>query len=107
MSFTTSSELMKQLCKWKATIDIAAEKGVRNLVTSLDPSIQQRSTSGQESTGMAVQESVFDRIMTVEVYANILSQCLVPFCQQVYPNGHRFMQDNDPKHMSRRARIFF
>ena len=50
---------------------------------------------------------VFDGIMTAEVYVNILSQCQVPFCQQVYPNGHQFMQDNDPKHTSHRAQSFF
>ena len=50
---------------------------------------------------------VFDGIMTAEVYVNILSQCLVSFCQQVYANGHWFMQDNDPKHTSPHAQSFF
>ena len=50
---------------------------------------------------------------TVHVWAgitwnvDILSRCLVPFCQEVYPGGHRFMQNNDPKHISRRAQKFF
>ncbi|VDI22614.1 Hypothetical predicted protein [Mytilus galloprovincialis] len=33
-------------------------------------------------------------------------QALVPFIQQQYPNGHRVMQDNDPKHVSRSSKAF-
>ena len=38
---------------------------------------------------------------------NILSRCLIPFCRRVYPHGHRFMQDNNPKHTFKRAQKFF
>lgn len=41
---------------------------------------------------------IFDGTMDANVYVDILDRCLLPFLHDVFPDGHRFMQDNDPKH---------
>ena len=43
---------------------------------------------------------IFDGIMKKELYTKILGKTLVPFLQKTSPDGHKFMQDNDPKHVS-------
>ena len=37
------------------------------------------------------------------LYIEILDRTLIPFIKSVYPDGHRLMADNDPKHTSRAA----
>lgn len=45
--------------------------------------------------------------MDAKGYEQVLQQSLLPFLQEYYPDGHRLMQNNDPKHTSKHIRRFF
>ena len=47
---------------------------------------------------------VFDGIMKKELFVSILEGTLLPFVQDIYPDGHKLMMDNDPKHTSAYAK---
>ena len=45
---------------------------------------------------------IFTGIMKKEFYVqSIIKDTLLPFVTETFPDGHRFQQDNDPKHKSR------
>ena len=43
---------------------------------------------------------IFESITKKELYVEILNGTLLPFVKDVYPSGHKFIQDNDLKHTS-------
>ena len=50
---------------------------------------------------------IFEGIMDAEFYVTeILTNRLLPFVRQTFPDSYRFQQDNDPKHTSNRAKSF-
>lgn len=50
---------------------------------------------------------IFKDIMRKEFFTEkILKDTLLPYIQTAFPNGHRFQQDNDPKHKSKLASNF-
>ena len=50
---------------------------------------------------------MFSGIMDAPRYQQILKAVLLPFLSECFPDGHRFQQDNDPKHCSNHIDKFF
>lgn len=45
--------------------------------------------------------------MDAHLFVEVLDTTLLPFIREKYPNHHRLMQDNDPKHASLLAKSFY
>ena len=65
-----------------------------------DPNIRQKCTCAGISERGRTGICVFEGIMKKELFVEILEGTLLLFINNVYPDGHKFMQDNDPKHTS-------
>ena len=55
----------------------------------------------------ATQIVIFTGKLCATKLLKMFKVSLVPLITKVYPDGHRLMQDNDPKHCSRLARSVF
>ena len=57
----------------------------------------------------ATSVCIFEGKMDAILYCEILQRTLVPFLTEKFPfpTTHWFIQDNDPKHVSRMAQVFY
>ena len=56
----------------------------------------------------ATKICIFDQTMDATLYIEILRNFLLPFIEKKFQGfGDRFMQDNDPKHTSKKAKEFY
>ena len=63
---------------------------------------------GPESLREEPHIYVFDQIMDGMLYIQILDKHLLPFLEKHFPGTeYRFMQDNNPKHISQVAKAYY
>ncbi len=100
--------LMNVQSSWSRTANVTLGKK-DNLYDSLDGrNILPKSTSGVEyRKKSATCIVIFTGILIATRYTDILDVALVPLLNAQFSNGHRFQQDNDPKHTSRWSQEYF
>lgn len=121
-SLRTSSGLMSAQSRWRVIEDLYAGSLVKLLILNqgtfyknlmnksvlatctlylcIGLSTWLRSTFGQGLVCKEEPECVFEGIMKKELFVNTLDGTLFSFIENVYPEGHKFMMDNDLKHTS-------
>ena len=49
---------------------------------------------------------IFEGRLNAPLFVQILDKTLLPFVEEEFPEGHRFVQDNDPKHCSKQGQKY-
>lgn len=77
---------------------------------AVDPSQPRQQTTlhlwGAISRKGASPLQIFDGALTTAMYLEILLENVVPFIAENFPDGHRFHQDNNPKHSAKLSQEF-
>ena len=89
---------------WRATGKWSTIERVNQPGCALEPSTLLRCMCGVEYRNVLVQRWWSSLALW---YTDILVAALVLFIESRYPAGHRFHQDNDPKHTSRWTQDYF
>lgn len=78
--------------------------------TPVDPNVPKQQTTlhlwGAISRKGASPLQIFDGALTTAMYLEILLENVVPFIAENFPEGHRFHQDNNPKHSAKLSQEF-
>lgn len=78
--------------------------------TPVDPNVPKQQTTlhlwGAISRKGASPLQIFDGALTTAMYLEILLENVVPFIAENFPDGHRFHQDNNPKHSAKLSQEF-
>ena len=86
---TVQIETHRQMCSYKKGCKLHYQpKSKHPLKVHVWAGISQRGKAGL---------CIFEGEMNTPLFISILRSSLLPFIKDGYPDGHRFVQDNDPK----------